>query len=44
MQHSSGYCSSLCCIPIAKECKSLARALHGHVQTPCFTLHLSTCC
>lgn len=36
VQHSSGYCSSLHCVPIAKDCPSLARALHGHMQPPCF--------
>lgn len=29
MQHSSGYCSSLHCVPIAKGCPSLARTLHA---------------
>lgn len=44
MQRSSSYCSSLRCVPIARERKSPATALRGHVRPPCFAPHLDTCC
>lgn len=44
VQRSSGYCSSLCCIAIAKECKSPARALRGHVRPLYFASRFSTRC